>query len=158
MKKLLAVALVLCLLAPCASAENMDIDFPFFLSLYNVSRKIYGGNELKKTDFQDSYGDEHAKYTETDTDKLILILDMRQNIKGVVVASSIFSRNFFSLCFNAITCMSAGALAPDDYKTIMHTYFFTLNDSHYFKEFHNGMTFQFVFTDTENRLMIYMDN
>ena len=46
MKKLLAVALVLCLLIPCAYAEMADIDY--FTFEYNINTVLTGAEKLKE--------------------------------------------------------------------------------------------------------------
>ena len=157
MKKLLAVALVLCLLVPCAADASMVIKPDFFVNLYSIARKLCGGIEISMETATELRGNEHTLHWETPSEKLILILNGSGDVSGVVVVGDRRSRNFLPMCFNSFMAASAESMKEEDWKDIMLGYLFSINDQNYIGSYKNDINYQYIFRDTDNVLNIYLN-
>lgn len=157
MKKLLAVALILCLMVPCAANASVIIKPDFFVNLYNIARQLCGGMEISMETANELRGKEHTLHWETPNEKLILVLNGSGDVSGVVVVGDRLSRDFLPMCFNSFMATSAESMKEEDWKDIMLGYLFSLRDQNYIGSYKNDINYQYMFRDTDNVLNIYLD-
>jgi hypothetical protein len=158
MKKLLAVALVLCLLVPCVANANSIISIDFFIGVYNAAYKLYGGIEISLETAIETYGDEHTFSWKTAGENLILVVNDYGNVSGVIVAGDRASRSFLPMCFCAFVASSAESLKDKDFSDLMLAYFVSLAENNYSRSFKNDIHYKYVFREDENVLYIVLSN
>ena len=157
MKKLLAVALILALLIPCAVAEDL-IKYDLFIGLYNIAAKNYGGFEISAATASELEGDTKTYYWETKQEKLIVFVNEYDNVSGVVVVGSRTSRDFLPMCFNAFLASSCESIKDEDYYKIMFGYFQSLKEPGKFHFYKNNVDYQYQFNENDNVLNIFIKN
>ena len=150
MKKQLAVALVLCLLVPCAAAETVDD----FLSYYEIMQKYCGGMKLDINTAMHEYSPQHAIYWKQNNDFIVLIMN-GQNIEGSIVIADRSSRDFLGMCCSCLVACAEKSMSKEEYGAFLQSYFNAVTGAFMIGYF-DDLTYQFTLSDTENKLDIFM--